>query len=101
MSLNCPAPPSGTSSTVPEVIRQVLPQYSEAAKIARISGTVIMQGLVSEDGSFSVTRFIQTVGFGLDENAQGAVEQWRFCPATRNGVPTATSLTVGVTFTIL
>lgn len=59
-----------------------------------------MQGLVREDGSFSLTRFIQTVAYGLDENAQSAVEQWRFCPGTRDGQPVAVSLTVQVNFTI-
>src|SRR6185295_2946025 len=58
LNLNCPALNGGTSSTFPEVLRRVIPQYSDAARQARIAGPVIMQGVVREDGSISVTRFI-------------------------------------------
>jgi TonB family protein len=60
-----------------------------------------MQGLVHEDGAISVTRFIQSLGYGLDENAQSAVEQWRFCPATLNGRAVASNITITITFSIL
>jgi len=78
-----------------------LPSYTDAARQARISGVVTMQGVVHEDGSFSVSRFIQTLGFGLDEASQAAVEQWRFCPGTGNGRAVATTLTLTITFSII
>jgi TonB family protein len=101
LNLNCPALNGGTGSTFAEVLRRVLPQYTDAGRQARITGPVIMQGVVHEDGSISVSRFIQTLGYGLDENSQSAIEQWRFCPATSNGRAVASTITITVTFTIV
>jgi protein TonB len=91
---------SGTATTPPQSIRQVNPQYTDAARQARISGVVIMAAVIHKDGSISVTRFIQTVGYGLDENAKSAIEQWRFCPGTNSGQAIDVSLTVQVNFVI-
>jgi TonB family protein len=101
LSLNCPALQGGTGTTSPEVLRRVLPQYTDAGREARISGVVSLQGVVHEDGSLSFSRFIQTVGYGLDENSRNAIEQWRFCPATSNGRAVSTTLTITVTFSIV
>src|SRR5262245_52983343 len=101
LALNCPALLGGTGTTFPEPIRRVNPQYTDAARQATISGTVIMQGLIRTDGSISVTRFIQTLGYGLDEASQQAIEQWRFCPATQNGTAVAITINITVSFSIL
>jgi len=99
LSLNCPAL-QDAGSTFPEPIRQVNPQYTDAARQARVSGTVVMQATVLEDGSVSVNRLLQTIGYGLDENAQSAIAQWRFCPGTLDGRPIAVTLTIEVSFRI-
>jgi TonB family protein len=101
LSLNCPTSGTATGSTQPAVIRRVEPQYSEAARQAKITGTVIMAAVIHEDGSLSITQFLQTIGYGLDENARSALEQWWFCPGTLNGQPVAISLTIQVTFNLI
>jgi TonB family protein len=40
----------------------------------------------------------RSLGFGLDEKAIEAVRQWRFKPATKNGVPVAAPATIEVRF---
>jgi TonB family protein len=98
LNLNCPAAAISEGLTPPEILRRVEPQYTAAAREARISGTVIMSGVVHEDGSLSISGFSHTIGYGLDESARSALEQWRFCPAVVNGGPIALSLTIEVNF---
>jgi TonB family protein len=90
----------GATGTTPMIFRRVNPQYTDAARLARITGTVRMQGIVHEDGTLTIARFLQTLGYGLDENAQAALEQWRFCPAILSGQPVAASLTIEVNFNL-
>ena len=97
-TLNWPVSRVGGTVTEPVVASRVEPQYSDAARAARIQGTVVMQAVVHEDGSLSIVRIIQKLGFGLDENAQSALEQWRFRPAMQAGQPVAVSLNVEVNF---
>ena len=99
LRLNCPVLSAGMTAN-PEIIRRVEPEYTEAARLARITGTVIMRAVIPEDGVILITGFIQTLGYGLDENARSALEQWRFCPATVNGRPFALNITVEVNFNL-
>ena len=82
----------------PAIVRRVEPQYTDAARQARIQGTVRMSAVIHEDGSLSITAILQSLGFGLDENSKTALEQWRFVPPTSNGDPAAITLTIEVNF---
>jgi TonB family protein len=85
----------------PAIVRRVEPQYTDAARQARIQGTVRMSAVIHEDGSLSITAILQSLGFGLDESSQTALEQWRFVPPiTSNGDPAAITLTVEVNFNL-
>jgi TonB family protein len=91
----------GATASAPLTFRRVEPQYSDAARQARIQGTVTMSGTIHMDGTLTITGFLQTVGYGLDENAKTALEQWRFCPAIRNGQPIELNLNIEVNFRLL
>ena len=83
----------------PAIVRRVEPQYTDAARQARIQGTVRMSAVIHEDGSLSITAILQSLGFGLDESSKTALEQWRFVPPiTSNGDPAAITLTIEVNF---
>ena len=43
-------------------------------------------------------RVIRSLGMGLDEKALGAVRQYRFKPALKDGKPVAVRITVSVNF---
>jgi len=43
---------------------------------------------------------VRGVGMGLDEKAVGAVRQYKFKPATKDGKPVKVELTVDVNFQI-
>jgi protein TonB len=90
----------GEGSTAPRLIERVAPQYSDAARIAGVQGTVVLEGLVGKDGTMSVKRIVRHLHPQLDRNAVDAVNQWRFDPLKINGMPWPSSLLVEVTFTI-
>jgi len=97
-------PPSSPAPTVsvtePVLLSQVQPEYSQAARDARVMGSVTLQGIVQTNGMMTNIQVIKGMGWGLDENAIAAVQQWRFRPGTRNGEPVATVISVIVSFSL-
>jgi protein TonB len=67
------------------------------ARAQRVSGEVTIDAQIDASGHVTATRVI-TGPVLLHEAAMGAVRQWKYQPATLNGVPTATHLTVTVQF---
>lgn len=63
------------------------PDYPEAARLAGIAGTVIVEAEIDTAGSVASTRVLRGVSPELDQAAREAVERWRFEPATSNGEP--------------
>ncbi len=63
------------------------PQYTEEARRADITGTVILRVVFSRTGEVTNIRAIKTLPNGLTEKAIAAARQIRFVPATRNGQP--------------
>jgi TonB family protein len=93
---NPPSPQSG--ATEPIVISQVQPKYTQEAKDNRITGIVELLCVVRTDGTVEVKSIQKGLGYGLDESAWDAVEQWRFEPGRSDGVPVATEITILVNF---
>ena len=90
----------GGNTTSPEVIRQVRPNYTNAALQARVRGLVVMDAVVLPDGSVGDVKIVRSLDkrFGLDEEAIKAVKQWRFRPAQRSGGPVAMLVSVEMMF---
>jgi TonB family protein len=88
--------------TMPTVIKEVKPDYTDEAKAARIQGTVWVKAVVQADGDVGdvrVTRSLDTE-FGLDKAAVAAAKQWKFKPGTKDGKPVAVEVTIELTFTL-
>jgi protein TonB len=83
------------------VVYQVSAEYTDEAKEARISGEVVLDLDIDNKGSVEAVRIKRSLDKGLDENAVAAVRKWRFTPATRNGEPVATTISVSVKFALL
>jgi protein TonB len=90
----------GGGVTMPVVVKEVQPQYSEEARKARFEGTVLLEAIVRKDGTVEIVRVVRGLGFGLDQNAIEALRQWEFRPALRNGEPVDVSLNVEVNFNL-
>jgi len=94
-------PPYPTGNIkAPTVVYRVEPQYSEEARKARYEGTVVLQAIVRRDGTVDVVRLIRSLGYGLDQNAMEALKQWRFRPATRDGIAMDSTVNVEVRFNL-
>jgi len=84
--------------TVPQVIFNPEPSFSDEARKAKAQGIVVLLLVVGKDGRTYDIRVGQSLGMGLDEKAIEAVNRWRFRPATLNGRPVATQIAVQVDF---
>lgn len=83
----------------PERVFYVKPDYPEAARVARLEGTVILEVIVGRDGSVEkVTPLSGNVL--LRQVAADAVMQWRYEPALQNGTPVKVYVTVRVHFSL-
>jgi len=84
--------------TVPEVIYNPEPSFSDEARKSKTQGMVMLLLVVGRDGRPYDIRVGQSLGMGLDEKAMDAVKRWRFRPATLNGQPVETRIAVQVDF---
>jgi TonB family protein len=84
--------------TLPQVIYNPEPSFSDEARKAKMQGIVLLMVVVGQDGHTYNIRVRQSLGMGLDEKAIEAVSRWRFKPATLNGQPVATQIAVEVDF---
>ena len=107
-----PLPPNPASSAVkhavPEAIRtttatpalpvtKVQPIYPELARRMKVTGTVHVAIVVDTTGKVISAKAVDGATV-LRGSAELAVKQWRFKPATMNGMPVTGSGTVSVVF---
>ena len=91
----------GDGVSLPVLIYRVDPEYSDAARKAKVQGTVALLIEVWPDGRAHNIRLEQGLGLGLDEHALKAVEQWRFKPGLKDGSPVRVRARVVVQFRLL
>jgi protein TonB len=91
----------GGGVSAPQILFKVDPEYSEEARKAKYSGTVVLQLVVDPNGHGREIRVIHSLGLGLDEKAIEALNQWKFRPGLREGRPVAVMATVEVNFRLL
>jgi protein TonB len=82
-----------------KLIKKVEPVYPELAKRARVSGVVILQVTVDEEGSVTELKVLRGHPL-LDEEAKRAVQQWKYSPTLLNGEPVPVIATVTVIFNL-
>ena len=98
--------PSGTyrvggGVSPPSVTYKKDPGYSEEARKAHLSGTVVLQIIVGADGLPRDIRIVRPLGMGLDEIAVETVSEWRFRPGIKDGKPVNVQATIEVNFRLL
>jgi TonB family protein len=84
--------------TIPQIIYNPEPSFSDEARKAKQQGMVELIVVVGRDGHTYDIQVARSLGMGLDEKAIDAVTQWRFKPATLNGQPVASRIAVEVDF---
>jgi protein TonB len=102
--------PGGTGSTIGAPLRvggdvkapilkeRIEPVYPEPARKARMQGVVILEAIITANGSVSDVKVLKSVNPLLDAAAERAVSHWTYRPATLNGRAVSVYLTVTVNF---
>lgn len=91
----------GKGVTPPKLLHKVEPKYSSEASAAGVQGTVILELVVDEKGLPVNIQLLSPIGFGLDESAIRAVEQWRFDPGLKAGQPVRVLANVEVNYRLI
>ncbi len=89
----------GGNVVAAKLISRVLPEYPEIAKQQGIEGTVLLQAVISKEGSvLSLAVMNATANPDLAQAARTAVHQWRYEPTLLNGEPVEVLTTITVDF---
>lgn len=91
----------GPGSQQPRPLLTVTATYSEEARMARVSGVVLIRVMVGADGRIHNAAIIKGVGAGLDQQALRVLPLWRYLPARINGQPVSFYSTVEMNFRVL
>ena len=90
----------GNGVTLPTVVREVRPDYTEAAKAEHLEGKVRLGVVVRSDGTVGDVTVDESLDkvYGLDDQAVKAAWQWSFKPATKDGQPVAIGVDLQLRF---
>jgi len=93
--------PANQLSVRLRILSKPEPQYTEEARRAGISGTVVLHAVFSSQGEVINIRAVRSLPCGLTERAIAAARQIRFLPALKGGVrfPFICSWSTTLTFT--
>ena len=83
----------------PKKIRDVKPIYPDIARANGVQGIVILEVIITYDGSVREVKVLRSVAL-LDDAAADAVRQWQFTPTLLNNQPVEVVMTVTVNFTL-
>ena len=81
------------------LIVQRVPAYPEIAKMSRVQGDVVMQALISKEGTVKRVHVMEGDS-RLRSAAEEAVYKWRYRPYVLNGRPVEVATTVTVNFNL-
>ena len=94
----CKYAPQGPGIRPPKTINTVNPEYPEAARKAKLSGSVVVALAVNENGDVDDVKVVRSTNRVFEQNAMDAVRRWKFVPATKDGAPIAVQLDSEATF---
>jgi protein TonB len=90
----------GGQITAPALVHRVEPIYPDLARVAQLSGFVILEATVNTDGCVESVKLLRSRHKLLDEASIEALKQWRYSPLVLNGIATPFVLTVTFTFSV-
>jgi TonB family protein len=93
---------SGPGGKAPKLLLKIEPQYTEAARAAKLQGTVLLKVAVDVDGLAKNIEVVRSLGMGLDQKAVEAITQWRFEPGKdASGTPVPAQAQIEVNFRLM
>lgn len=96
----CAYLPIGNGVKTAQVLAAPDPEYSEAARRAKITGQLELAVALNADGKIDGIKVVHSLEPGLDANAVAAVRKWQFTPATKDGEPVPVQFLVQVGFNL-
>jgi protein TonB len=92
----------GDGVSLPQVVKQVGPQYTSEAMRQMIEGEVVLDVVVKPDGAVGDVKVKQSLDsvYGLDEEAVKAMKQWQFKPGMKDGNAVAVRVEAKMRFTL-
>ncbi len=97
----CPdASSQRTYDTPPRATYDPNPEYSDASRRERVSGSVTLAVQVGADGAVHDVCVKRSFRPDLDANAVAAVRTWKFFPAKKDGAAVPAAIMVEVHFKV-
>ena len=90
----------GELTTKARIISRPEPQYTDEAREAGVSGTVVMRAVFASDGTIQNILVLRSLPHGLTEMAVKAARQIKFIPATKDGRPVSQFIQIEYNFRI-
>ncbi len=90
----------GKGITAPVLVSQIQASFNTVARVMKLRGDVTLGFVVKKDGSISNVSILTPLGLGLDEQAIGALYQYRYKPAMEGNTPVSVYQDVIINFTI-
>jgi len=84
--------------SAPGPLRKVDPKYPPTLIKERVEGEVVLYAVIRSDGSVDSIQLVRGIDEQLDANAMQALSQWRFRPATKQGLPVDLEAIVHIPF---
>lgn len=76
------------------------PSYTDKARKAKTSGAVVLQLIVTPEGTVRDVHVLKSLTPDLDKQAVSTVQTWKFEPAKKDGQPVAVQIKVEAEFRI-
>ena len=73
----------------------------QLARRARLDGFIVLEAVLSKEGTVKNVSVLRGLGLGLDQAAVDAVTQWRYAPTLYNGEPVEVVVPVTVVFQLI
>jgi TonB family protein len=90
----------GEVTTKARITSKPTPEYTEEARKNQVTGTVVLQMVLSSSGGVTNIRTVSGLPFGLTEKAIAAARRIQFTPATKEGRPVSQYIRVEYNFNI-
>jgi len=73
--------------TLPHCFRMPNPSYTDDARAAKFSGTILVEGYIGTGGQVRVQRILKGAPYGLNDSARQTINTWKCDPSLLDGKP--------------
>ena len=82
------------------IVSKPEPQYSEAARLAGVTGTVVLRAVFSAEGEVKNILITRALGYGLTTQSVRAARKIQFTPAMKDGTPVSMHIQLEYNFNL-